>query len=199
MISRPLLASFLLAAVASSAGCGSSQPAEAHPPASGSGASAPVEPTPEPGVPGTDVPVVGAVDEAATACNDVSECTVVPGVCGGWAPTNVSHRDAVDAQLRDLQRVASCAVAGAPVPTAVECAGTSCATRELDHAEWRACTSASDCVAVPATCGSWDAASRASEPAMRAAYAEIARRVRCMPIDTPAPTPVCRDSFCVPH
>jgi hypothetical protein len=65
-----------------------------------------------------------------------------------------------------------------------------------EHGAWRTCASDDDCVAVPAVCGAWDVANRASEPAMRAHYDELGSRVRCDGSEDPAPTPVCRDGQC---
>lgn len=135
-------------------------------------------------------------DAAMRACSEIADCTVVPGPCGSWAAFSAAwweHHAFVPGS--------SC-IPGEPesVPTTVACTNNVCETVELDHPEWRACSTAADCVAVHDVCGSVDAVNLASEPAKRAAVTEMATRVRCSSTtERPLPTPVCRASFCAAY
>lgn len=162
------------------------------------------EPPAEPAQPSDPVviPLAATYDDATSrACTTSSDCTLVQGICGGWAGANLAGADAARAHWANLAMAASCATLGVlPAPTAATCADNFCEPAELGHAEWRACNTATDCVAVHDVCGGVDAVNRASEAAMVADVQQRAMRVRCMSTtEGPLPTPVCRASFCVPY
>jgi hypothetical protein len=160
------------------------------------GTEPPRETTPSPETSG---PTTTSPADTLRCASDV-DCTVIDAVCPGWQAVNVASRASVLEQTRALQAVASCMALTAPLPpTTVRCDDAQCALIELDHPEWRACASASECTAVEGVCGNVDAAATSSVDAMRASYADMAMRVRCAQRQTPPATPDCRAGLCVPR
>ena len=148
----------------------------------------------------------GSYDETLMrACSLPSDCTLVPSTCGAWAAVNNTHVEVSREHHAMLMASASCLAPepgqpAGPGPTGASCDNGVCETVELDHPDWRACSTAADCVAVHDVCGGVDAVNLASEAAKRAAVTEMAMRVRCMSTtEGPLPTPVCRASFCAPY
>lgn len=160
----------------------------------------PRETAPPPEPPADPEPTPTSAPEDTLRCASDVDCTVIDAVCPGWQAVNVTSRDQVIDQTRALQAAASCMALAAPLPpTTVRCDDAQCVLVELEHPEWRACTSRSECAVVEGVCGNVDAAATASVEAMRASYAEMAMRVRCAQRDTPPRAPDCRAGLCVPR
>jgi hypothetical protein len=180
--------------VASLVGCGSSAANTVEPAAE--------HPTEEPS---TERPVVVPLgstydDVTARACSAPSDCTLVEGLCEHWMGVRTTHVGIARAYWITQAAAVECGERPTVPPTQATCSENLCAPDELDHAEWRACSTAADCVAVHDVCGGVDAVNRASEAVMLADVQQRAMRVRCMSTtEGPLPTPVCRGSFCVAY
>jgi len=217
MIETPRIGLWVLIALFA-LGCGQRT---ASPTSSGDGPEAPAEAAPEatPAPADTDAapqkvvsdtpeldphapmgpPFTDAEKATQLRCQKRSDCVLVKGVCSGWTPVNRENAERVRQRNQQMAARAKCSTRVTP-PAVPECRDGECQVVELEWPDLRGCEAPSDCVAIKGVCSGWNVVAKSHQAEAEQRVAKLATVVRCKATTPePAPSPVCRGGFCVPH